>query len=162
MRVYECKALTENIFGVLGRWSLMGGGRPQEVAGGGSTVLTEKVLIFSQEAAQTLGFTNEEKMGMYKICAACLHWGNSKFKQRPREEQAEVADPKGKSTFNGGQCCYNKIIILCKVTMVRNIKLLSHKLSGIERKKLTTSKVIVTPTLVHSLNQYDRYKLQLA
>ena len=141
----------------------MGGGRPQEVvAGGGSTVLTEKVLIFSQEAAQTLGFTNEEKMGMYKICAACLHWGNSKFKQRPREEQAEVADPKGKSTFNGGQCCYNKIIILCKVTMVRNIKLLSHKLAGIERKKLTTSKVIVTPTLVHSLNQYDRYKLQLA
>ena len=141
----------------------MGVGRPQEVvAGGDSTVLTEKVLIFSQEAAQTLGFTNEEKMGMYKICAACLHWGNSKFKQRPREEQAEVADPKGKSTFNGGQCCYNKIIILCKVTMVRNIKLLSHKLSGIERKKLTTSKVIVTPTLVHSLNQYDRYKLQLA
>ena len=141
----------------------MGVGRPQEVvAGGGSTVLTEKVLIFSQEAAQTLGFTNEEKMGMYKICAACLHWGNSKFKQRPREEQAEVADPKGKSTFNGGQCCYNKIIILCKVTMVRNIKLLSHKLAGIERKKLTTSKVIVTPTLVHSLNQYDRYKLQLA
>ena len=141
----------------------MGGGRPQEaIAGGGSTVLTEKVLIFSQEAAQTLGFTNEEKMGMYKICAACLHWGNSKFKQRPREEQAEVADPKGKSTFNGGQCCYNKIIILCKVTMVRNIKLLSHKLAGIERKKLTTSKVIVTPTLVHSLNQYDRYKLQLA
>ena len=121
----------------------MGGGRPQEVvAGGGSTVLTEKVLIFSQEAAQTLGFTNEEKMGMYKICAACLHWGNSKFKQRPREEQAEVADPKGKSTFNGGQCCYNKIVILCKVTMVRNMKLLSHKLSGIERKTLTTSKVI--------------------
>ena len=126
----------------------MGGGRPQEaIAGGGSTVLTEKVLIFSQEAAQTLGFTNEEKMGMYKICAACLHWGNSKFKQRPREEQAEVADPKGKSTFNGSQCCYNKIIILCKVTLVRNIKLLSHKLSGIERKNLTTSKVIniVTP-----------------
>ena len=126
----------------------MGGGRPQEVvAGGGSTVLTEKVFIFSQEAAQTLGFTNEEKMGMYKICAACLHWGNSKFKQRPREEQAEVADPKGRSTFTGGQCCYNKIIILCKVTLVRNIKLLSHKLSGIERKNLTTSKVIniVTP-----------------
>lgn len=32
---------------------------------------------------------------MYKVCAACLHWGNAKFKQRPREEQAEVADPKG-------------------------------------------------------------------
>ena len=45
---FQYKALTVNIFGVLGRWSLMGGGRPQEVvAGGGSTVLTEKVLIFS-------------------------------------------------------------------------------------------------------------------
>ena len=45
---FQYKALTENIFGVLGRWSLMGGGRPQEVvAGGGSTVLTEKVFIFS-------------------------------------------------------------------------------------------------------------------
>ena len=45
---FQYKALTENIFGVLGRWSLMGGGRPKEaVAGGGSTVLTEKVLIFS-------------------------------------------------------------------------------------------------------------------
>ena len=32
---------------------------------------------------------------MYKVCAACLHWGNAKFKQRPREEQAEVADQKG-------------------------------------------------------------------
>ena len=81
---------------------------------------------------------------MYKICAACLHWGNSKFKQRPREEQAEVADPKGR----------RKIIFLCKVTMVRNIKLLSHKLSGIERKNLTTSKVIniVTPKACAFIN----------
>ena len=53
-------------------------------------------IFFLQEAANVLGFTEEEKFGMYKICAACLHWGNSKFKQRPREEQAEVADPKGK------------------------------------------------------------------
>lgn len=52
-------------------------------------------LLF-QEAAAVLGFTKEEKFAMYKICAACLHWGNSKFKQRPREEQAEIADPKGK------------------------------------------------------------------
>lgn len=48
-----------------------------------------------QEAANTLGFAPEEKFAMYKICAACMHWGNAKFKQRPREEQAEVADPKG-------------------------------------------------------------------
>lgn len=48
----------------------------------------------TEQAAKTLGFAESEKMGMYKVCAACLHWGNAKFKQRPREEQAEVADPK--------------------------------------------------------------------
>lgn len=53
------------------------------------------VLTFLKLAADTLGFTAEEKKSMYKICAACLHWGNAKFKQRPREEQAEVAEPKG-------------------------------------------------------------------
>ena len=42
MAVYErfqFMALTENIFGVLRRWSLMGGGRLRVVARGGSTVL---------------------------------------------------------------------------------------------------------------------------
>lgn len=52
-------------------------------------------FLLHQQAAKTLGFAENEKMGMYKVCAACLHWGNAKFKQRPREEQAEVADPKG-------------------------------------------------------------------
>jgi hypothetical protein len=33
---------------------------------------------------------------MYKTCAGILHWGNGQFKQRPREEQAEVADSAGK------------------------------------------------------------------
>ena len=37
---FQYKALTENIFGVLGRWSLMGGGSLREVvARRGSTVL---------------------------------------------------------------------------------------------------------------------------
>ena len=37
---FQYKALTENIFGVLGRWSIMGGGSLREVvARGGSTVL---------------------------------------------------------------------------------------------------------------------------
>ena len=37
---FQYKALTENIFGVLGRWSLMGGGSLRKVvARGGSTVL---------------------------------------------------------------------------------------------------------------------------
>ena len=63
--------------------------------------------LFLQEAANVLGFSPEEKLSMYKICAACLHWGNSKFKQRPREEQAEVADPKGKRMVQSPCCQYN-------------------------------------------------------
>ena len=41
---FQYKALTDNIFGVLGRWSLTGarGGRPRDVvARGGSTVSSE-------------------------------------------------------------------------------------------------------------------------
>lgn len=34
---------------------------------------------------------------MFKICAAILNFGNMKFKQKPRDEQAEVVDPAGKN-----------------------------------------------------------------
>lgn len=36
-----------------------------------------------------LGFVSEEKYGAYKLTGAIMHFGNMKFKQRPREEQAE-------------------------------------------------------------------------
>ena len=68
-------------------------------------------LLF-QEAAAVLGFTSEEKFAMYKICAACLHWGNSKFKQRPREEQAEIADPKGKMGQIELRSCQSLLLFL--------------------------------------------------
>ena len=42
-----------------------------------------------------LGFSPEEQDSMFKICAAILNFGNMKFKQKPRDEQAEVADPAG-------------------------------------------------------------------
>jgi myosin heavy chain 6/7 len=32
----------------------------------------------------------EEKMNMFRCVAAICHFGNSKWKQRPREEQAEA------------------------------------------------------------------------
>lgn len=32
----------------------------------------------------------EEKIDLFKCTAAIMHWGNSKWKQRPREEQAET------------------------------------------------------------------------
>ncbi|EPB73264.1 myosin head [Ancylostoma ceylanicum] len=43
----------------------------------------------TQEAFDIMGFEDEEVMDLYKSCAAILHMGEMKFKQRPREEQAE-------------------------------------------------------------------------
>jgi hypothetical protein len=37
-----------------------------------------------------LGFEEQEKISLYKCTAAVLHFGEMKFKQRPREEQAEA------------------------------------------------------------------------
>lgn len=37
-----------------------------------------------------LGFLPDEKYGCYKIVGAIMHFGNMKFKQKQREEQAEA------------------------------------------------------------------------
>lgn len=39
-----------------------------------------------------MGFTPEEKDGLYRTCAAIMFMGEMKFKQKPREEQAEADD----------------------------------------------------------------------
>jgi myosin heavy chain 6/7 len=44
----------------------------------------------TDEAFTILKFSEEEKMDCYKLMAAIMHMGIMKFKQRPREEQAEV------------------------------------------------------------------------
>uniref|UniRef100_A0A3B3WDN6 Myosin heavy chain 6 n=2 Tax=Poecilia mexicana TaxID=48701 RepID=A0A3B3WDN6_9TELE len=46
-------------------------------------------LIATDEAFDVLGFTQEEKNGIYKLTGAIMHYGNMKFKQKQREEQAE-------------------------------------------------------------------------
>ncbi|XP_021367481.1 myosin heavy chain, striated muscle-like [Mizuhopecten yessoensis] len=46
-------------------------------------------LKLCDEAFDILGFTKEEKQSMFKCTASILHMGEMKFKQRPREEQAE-------------------------------------------------------------------------
>ncbi|XP_041072615.1 myosin-1B-like [Carcharodon carcharias] len=46
-------------------------------------------LMATDEAIDILGFTNEEKNSIYKLTGAVMHFGNLKFKQKPREEQAE-------------------------------------------------------------------------
>ncbi len=48
-----------------------------------------------------MGFEQAEKDNMYKLTAANMHMGEMKFKQRPREEQAEIeaTDGQGVQTF---------------------------------------------------------------
>ncbi|XP_071429587.1 myosin-3-like isoform X2 [Pithys albifrons albifrons] len=49
----------------------------------------QEELVATDAAIDTLGFSPEERMGIYKLTGAILHYGNMKFKQKPREEQAE-------------------------------------------------------------------------
>lgn len=44
----------------------------------------------AQHAMDILGFLPDEKYGCYKIVGAIMHFGNMKFKQKQREEQAEA------------------------------------------------------------------------
>ncbi len=43
-----------------------------------------------QEAFAVLGFTEEEKISLYKCTSATMLFGDMRFKQRPRDEQAEA------------------------------------------------------------------------
>lgn len=43
-----------------------------------------------------LNFSDQEKADCYKLVGAMMHMGNMKFKQRPREEQAEADGTEGK------------------------------------------------------------------
>ncbi|XP_049924440.1 myosin-16-like [Epinephelus moara] len=47
-------------------------------------------LLLTDEAFDVLGFTSEEKMSVYKLTGGIMHFGNMKFKQKAREEQADV------------------------------------------------------------------------
>ena len=46
--------------------------------------------FYLQEAFAVLGIPDDEKMGMYRTTSAVMQFGEMKFKQRPREEQAEA------------------------------------------------------------------------
>ncbi|MBV97511.1 Myosin-7, partial [Eschrichtius robustus] len=46
-------------------------------------------LMATDNAFDVLGFTSDEKNSMYKLTGAIMHFGNMKFKLKPREEQAE-------------------------------------------------------------------------
>uniref|UniRef100_A0A672PN23 Myosin heavy chain, fast skeletal muscle-like n=1 Tax=Sinocyclocheilus grahami TaxID=75366 RepID=A0A672PN23_SINGR len=46
-------------------------------------------FVATDTAIDILGFTADEKIGIYKLTGAAMHHGNMKFKQKQREEQAE-------------------------------------------------------------------------
>ncbi|CAM4755711.1 unnamed protein product [Rotaria magnacalcarata] len=47
-------------------------------------------MKLTDEAFDILGFSQDEKTNLFKCTAAIMHFGNSQWKQRPREEQAET------------------------------------------------------------------------
>ncbi|KAM9209686.1 myosin-1 isoform 2-T2 [Dugong dugon] len=49
----------------------------------------QEELIATDSAINILGFTPDERMSIYKLTGAVMHYGNMKFKQKQREEQAE-------------------------------------------------------------------------
>lgn len=51
--------------------------------------------LLIQEAFDVLGFTQDEKNGIYKLIGAIMHFGNMKFKNKQREEQAEADGTEG-------------------------------------------------------------------
>uniref|UniRef100_A0A0N5AQ97 Myosin head n=1 Tax=Syphacia muris TaxID=451379 RepID=A0A0N5AQ97_9BILA len=49
-------------------------------------------MQITDESFGIMHFTEEEKMDLFKLTAGIMHMGEMKFKQRPREEQAECED----------------------------------------------------------------------
>lgn len=61
----------------------------------GGKALSHPPPLITQSAFDVLGFTAEEKAGVYKLTGAIMHFGNMKFKQKQREEQAEPDGTEG-------------------------------------------------------------------
>ncbi|XP_040856269.1 myosin-4 [Ochotona curzoniae] len=49
----------------------------------------QEELMATDSAVDILGFSSDEKVAIYKLTGAVMHYGNLKFKQKQREEQAE-------------------------------------------------------------------------
>jgi len=50
----------------------------------------EQEMRDTQKAMDILLFTKQQQLDLFKITAAVMHWGNQKWQQKPREEQAEA------------------------------------------------------------------------
>ncbi|XP_030361706.1 myosin heavy chain, skeletal muscle, adult-like isoform X5 [Strigops habroptila] len=54
-----------------------------------ASINDQEELMATDSAIDILGFTADEKTAIYKLTGAVMHYGNLKFKQKQREEQAE-------------------------------------------------------------------------
>ncbi|CAI5676373.1 unnamed protein product [Oreochromis niloticus] len=54
-----------------------------------ASINDKEELVATDTAIDILGFSSEEKVSIYKLTGAVMHYGNMKFKQKQREEQAE-------------------------------------------------------------------------
>ncbi|XP_036610532.1 myosin-2 isoform X5 [Trichosurus vulpecula] len=54
-----------------------------------ASINDQEELMATDSAIDILGFTPDEKVAIYKLTGAVMHYGNLKFKQKQREEQAE-------------------------------------------------------------------------
>ncbi|KAM9296215.1 myosin-13-like, partial [Gastrophryne carolinensis] len=54
-----------------------------------ASINDEEELMATDSAIDILGFNPDEKIGIYKLTGAVMHYGNMKYKQKQREEQAE-------------------------------------------------------------------------
>ncbi|XP_057894806.1 myosin-1B-like isoform X4 [Melospiza georgiana] len=54
-----------------------------------ASINDQEELMATDSAIDILGFTADERAAIYKLTGAVMHYGNLKFKQKQREEQAE-------------------------------------------------------------------------
>ncbi|XP_071962722.1 uncharacterized protein [Antedon mediterranea] len=85
--------LSGGIDGLLEKLALTGKPEDYNFTSQGVTTIDnvddKQEMCDTDKALDVLGFIPEDKLSMWKLCAAILHFGNAKWKQRPREEQAE-------------------------------------------------------------------------
>lgn len=61
-------------------------------------------MQITNEAFDIMKFSQQEKDELFAITAGLMHMGECTFKQRPREEQAELDSGKGETFINPVMC----------------------------------------------------------
>ncbi|XP_069928134.1 myosin-15 [Oryctolagus cuniculus] len=89
-------------------------------------------LLATQEAMDGLGFLPDEKYTCYKLTAAILHFGNMKFKQKPREEQPEA----------DGTESADKVAFLMGINSPELVKGLTHPRIKVGNEYVTRSQTV--------------------